>query len=128
MREIIYPKETAPKSEAKQLIDPIHETCSFVKGPDDNGVLSDFNSANAGATFSSKFKIIYYSYKAGENIHVIKPYPSRYYPIPRGSQNRYLLLKLVDNTYFSNTHTRPFPSCLCENTMFSIISSELIMK
>lgn len=45
---LIYPNDNAPKSEPILLIDPIHEVCSFVNGPDRSGVSSDVNIGNAG--------------------------------------------------------------------------------
>lgn len=42
------PRAIAPISPPMQLIDPIHDTCSFVKGPETNGVFSDDNFAIAG--------------------------------------------------------------------------------
>lgn len=45
---VTYPNDKAPKSPPKLLIDPIHEICWLVSGPEMSGVCSEDNIGNAG--------------------------------------------------------------------------------
>lgn len=61
--DIKNPREIAPTRPPMQFIDPIFDTCSFVKGPVIKGVSSDVNFANAGdihpMTRPCPFKYLY---------------------------------------------------------------------
>lgn len=50
INEIIYPKDRVPISAPQQLIEPIQEISAEFNGPDDSGVLSDWNVESAGAS------------------------------------------------------------------------------
>ena len=49
-KAVSVPKMKVPKTDPKLLIEPIHDSCSFVMGPVVSGVLFESRTGSAGET------------------------------------------------------------------------------